>query len=1024
MYGAVGFDAGFLAVILLTYVNRYISIRVTSVVICISSFTGTKDKPCAFDRCCCNKILYGGIILYYTSSGGIFHETCYPSPQRTSSSSGFFGITCPTRLVAEQLKTAPQKQSIGTHKTPHDPVKLCRERKINIKEGVNVDVFRQNKRPCPRDSHGQPQPYFCAILLLKCDRDFASAGLSERQRVQLRVTRWTGRYVRSLSSPLNSEMNVLTCTSKASWYFRKLPFEIQTMATAGEEKQETLATKRSEIPFSMFKLKLNVSANDAGCPQPYVPACTTSYVTRRGELIHGSAARGTLHRLSVGRVAAVPHTGATTVAVVHDSLRISNSRKNKLHWKYSVVQQVVRLAHGTPVGCSAARSLDWGGGAKKAGGNREWTLTLMKWRSTTRRAVSVTGQPQKNPPTPPPLLRGRAEGDNRKLKAEFRRRNDRNPRIQDKRQDTAQSTVGSYSFSDWLKHVPVHDCCLCANHKGQVSELRNPEWLGKCGNDTSIQWRCDNNRVNVYTVTKLCKKTRIVAERVWAAMTVIGDVRNYRPFTIKLDSDVLRYTCGSPLLIGHVSLSGDSSLPDWTNQNKVTPTITKVDWGSSVWITSSPGIFFAKKNKRPPINEHFTITLSNHVKSSHKGSDLTSMQQPMEKRRWLSDRPIMNAVKYRVVSCVVWANRTMVSSNTRYQQYWCSCSAGYRSLTSSWSEVPVNVCTPQCVRLRCSKMNNAVAKLDSTVMCILEPQMFVQWLLPQRVASVTSHLAVWHSLLASLQVCYWLRAVQGLSNKLLSNCKVNFSVKVFDVYIELKRTREMFLSLFIEHRIFTHYEGDLQLVVISYEEVWAVLNIEVLRADGGEMKGVGSSAGMKGRGKRKIPEKTRRPAASSGTIPTSENPDVNFGVSSAFRRSSYGKREQFQITVLALSSVRHDKCTYESRLKKLQDARCKMQTKLVDAQGRVEQEPRSRHVVTSPATILDVIDLITLTRVTSDLHLTFPEQLTGISDSGDLEASQSRGVHQLKIDGKIGIGIGIGIAVAQAAAEPIVVAEN
>ncbi|KAJ8878658.1 hypothetical protein PR048_019241 [Dryococelus australis] len=30
---------------------------------------------------------------------------------------------------------------------------------------------------------------------------------------------------------------------------------------------------------------------------------------------------------------------------------------------------------------------------------------------------------------------------------------------------------------------------------------------------------------------------------------------------------------------------------------------------------------------------------------------------------------------------------------------------------------------------------------------------------------------------------------------------------------------------------------------------------------------------MKGRGKREIPEKTRRPAASSGTIPTCENPD-------------------------------------------------------------------------------------------------------------------------------------------------------
>ncbi|KAJ8877571.1 hypothetical protein PR048_022026 [Dryococelus australis] len=54
-----------------------------------------------------------------------------------------------------------------------------------------------------------------------------------------------------------------------------------------------------------------------------------------------------------------------------------------------------------------------------------------------------------------------------------------------------------------------------------------------------------------------------------------------------------------------------------------------------------------------------------------------------------------------------------------------------------------------------------MGQLDSTVMYILDPQMFVHWLLPQRVASVTSHLAVWHSLLVSLQVCYWLRVVQG-----------------------------------------------------------------------------------------------------------------------------------------------------------------------------------------------------------------------------------------------------------------------
>ncbi|KAJ8885905.1 hypothetical protein PR048_012111 [Dryococelus australis] len=50
------------------------------------------------------------------------------------------------------------------------------------------------------------------------------------------------------------------------------------------------------------------------------------------------------------------------------------------------------------------------------------------------------------------------------------------------------------------------------------------------------------------------------------------------------------------------------------------------------------------------------------------------------------------------------------------------------------------------------------------------------------------------------------------------------------------------------------------------------LNSEVLRADEGEARRVWSSAGMKGRGKRETPEKTRQPAASSGTIPTCENP--------------------------------------------------------------------------------------------------------------------------------------------------------
>ncbi|KAJ8885892.1 hypothetical protein PR048_012098 [Dryococelus australis] len=58
------------------------------------------------------------------------------------------------------------------------------------------------------------------------------------------------------------------------------------------------------------------------------------------------------------------------------------------------------------------------------------------------------------------------------------------------------------------------------------------------------------------------------------------------------------------------------------------------------------------------------------------------------------------------------------------------------------------------------------------------------------------------------------------------------------------------------------------------EEIWAALNNEVLRADEGEMRREWISAGMRGRRKQDIFEKTRQPAASSGTIPTCENPGV------------------------------------------------------------------------------------------------------------------------------------------------------
>ncbi|KAJ8897821.1 hypothetical protein PR048_003174 [Dryococelus australis] len=56
-----------------------------------------------------------------------------------------------------RLERASQKQSSDTHKTPYDRVKRCREHKINIKasERVNVDVFTQNKQPCPQQCQTQ-----------------------------------------------------------------------------------------------------------------------------------------------------------------------------------------------------------------------------------------------------------------------------------------------------------------------------------------------------------------------------------------------------------------------------------------------------------------------------------------------------------------------------------------------------------------------------------------------------------------------------------------------------------------------------------------------------------------------------------------------------------------------------------------------------------------------------------------------------------------------------------------------------
>ncbi|KAJ8891502.1 hypothetical protein PR048_004030 [Dryococelus australis] len=98
--------------------------------------------------------------------------------------------------------------------------------------------------------------------------------------------------------------DILQCTDEDDNFLKRATFHVTDVLN-----QHNVKVWGSEHPHESHEIVRNT-------PKPYVHACTTSYVTRRGELIHGSAPRGTLHRLKVGRVAAVPHTGATTVAAV------------------------------------------------------------------------------------------------------------------------------------------------------------------------------------------------------------------------------------------------------------------------------------------------------------------------------------------------------------------------------------------------------------------------------------------------------------------------------------------------------------------------------------------------------------------------------------------------------------------------------------------------------------------------------------------------------------------------------------
>ncbi|KAJ8870933.1 hypothetical protein PR048_027235 [Dryococelus australis] len=98
---------------------------------------------------------------------------------------------------------------------------------------------------------------------------------------------------------------------------------------------------------------------------------------------------------------------------------------------------------------------------------------------------------------------------------------------------------------------------------------------------------------------------------------------------------------------------------------------------------------------------------------------------------------------------------------------------------------------PQHLTLLFSKRNeaNERSKIRRILKTSLRGNIFAkrQVALPIRTQGpmnfVASHLTLRDSLLVPLQVGYWSGAVQGVSNKLCSNCKGDFSVHAFEIYL-------------------------------------------------------------------------------------------------------------------------------------------------------------------------------------------------------------------------------------------------
>ncbi|KAJ8873863.1 hypothetical protein PR048_024699 [Dryococelus australis] len=359
---------------------------------------------------------------------------------------------------------------------------------------------------------------------------------------------------------------------------------------------------------------------------------------------------------------------------------------------------------------------------------------------------------------------------------------------------------------------------------------------------------------------------------------------------------------------------------------------------NSAWVISP-------NHKKPKSGQ--PVGVSNPATSKYCPSPLRTRGSPL-----VDDRPIMNAVKYRVVSGVIWTNRTMVSSNTdanrtgvlaavdiddslliclkchsRYSKLLCrQCLVEVSVTSADINQVLLQWHTPKSIHLFIGilKENANKTKKQKTVRELGEPPRHAiagghggvaarARLLPRRTEFVSRRdrsrifargnragRRCWsagflgappfppHSDAAPYTPRFSLAGSQhfelksrpNVSNPILSKlpCLYTGYVTFNERYVALQRDGTLLSELWRFHTNHNELFPSLAFIERIPDRFRLADSFISLFPPHFLLRAIKRSSGMQGRGKRENPEKTRRPTASSGTIPTCENPVTRPGI--------------------------------------------------------------------------------------------------------------------------------------------------